>query len=197
MATLLHAANCGVLHLSHEDRCARTTYLFSKMARAFWRVQNLVVEHREVEGQAQADWVRGGKLKESYVLQVTCLSDREWESPRNNISKIHPTQWSSGGLGRTVTFQTGERMGLLDRAWIEQARQVAERQWRKRATTVTLRCYVDQMSVNKLPRASRGDADYVKLHPCPEAAGSSCPIARETLCMLLATCQRDCLPLPK
>jgi hypothetical protein len=39
------------------------------MAGALWGVEDLIIEHGEVEGQAQANGVRGGEVHQGDVLQ--------------------------------------------------------------------------------------------------------------------------------
>ena len=43
-------------------------YLLGKVAGPLWRVKDLVVEHREVEGQAQPDGVGRGEINQRDVL---------------------------------------------------------------------------------------------------------------------------------
>lgn len=54
---------------SHFKACATNTHSLGQVARALRRVQDLVVENGEVEGQAEADGVRGRQV---LVRQVGC-----------------------------------------------------------------------------------------------------------------------------
>lgn len=49
----------------------QAAYLLRQMAGTIWRVENFVVKHREIEGQAQADWVSWSKFEESNVLHTS------------------------------------------------------------------------------------------------------------------------------
>jgi len=44
-------------------------YLLGKMACTFWRVENLIIEHREVECQTQPDGMSGCQVHQCNVLQ--------------------------------------------------------------------------------------------------------------------------------
>ena len=49
-------------------------HLLGQMAGALWGIQDLIVEHGEVQGQAQADGVSGCQVHQSNILhQVTPL----------------------------------------------------------------------------------------------------------------------------
>lgn len=55
-------------HALPPDSSGCQPHLLGQVASALWRVENLVVEHAEVERQAQADGVRGRQVHQRDVL---------------------------------------------------------------------------------------------------------------------------------
>ena len=53
-----------------ERAAVDRAYLLGKVASTIGGIQNLVVKHREVESQAQADGMSWGKLKECNILHT-------------------------------------------------------------------------------------------------------------------------------
>lgn len=56
---------------THADvNSQKATHLLGKVASAIGRVENLIVKHREVESQAQADRMSWRQLKECNILHT-------------------------------------------------------------------------------------------------------------------------------
>ena len=73
----------------------RMMYLLGQVTGALWGIQDLIVEDREVQGQAQADGVGGSQIHKSNVLHAyqcdsepTQIRAREARSPEQGVGDV-------------------------------------------------------------------------------------------------------------
>ena len=84
-----------------------TPHLLGQVARALWRVEDLVVEHGEVEGQAQADGVGGRQVHQRNVLRCA------WQAGAERCQGVGRMQ-QRGRTGCRAAGQLGQQLCAQD-----------------------------------------------------------------------------------